>query len=199
MTSWRVSKYVRVAGALVLCGTIGAGALRSAAPASGLPVPPAAARPMAAAAADHRAGNPLWAVPLSSLRATHERPLFSSSRRPPAPPIVAAVAPPAPLPKPPPPAPQQPSLVLVGTVSGPSGGMAVFTDPATNAVVRLRMREGHGGWILSAVSERAATLQKDGETTVLALPRRDSAAAAPVADAATAPPPRIPLPVLRRP
>ena len=62
------------------------------------------------------------------------------------------------------------------------------------------MREGHAGWVLRSVSERKATLQKGGETAVLALPQRDSALAASVAGpAAQASPPRIPLPVLRRP
>src|ERR1700721_2394532 len=32
-------------------------------------------------------GNPLWAVPFSSLTVTRERPLFSASRRPPPPPV----------------------------------------------------------------------------------------------------------------
>lgn len=35
-------------------------------------------------------GNPLWAVPLKSLSVTRERPLFSPSRRAPAPPVLAA-------------------------------------------------------------------------------------------------------------
>ncbi len=34
-----------------------------------------------------QAGNPLWAIPLSALTETRERPLFSASRRPP---VVAA-------------------------------------------------------------------------------------------------------------
>jgi len=37
-------------------------------------------------------GNPLWGIPVSSLSVTQERPLFSASRRPPAPP--APLAPP---------------------------------------------------------------------------------------------------------
>src|SRR5262249_59935905 len=51
-----------------------------------------------------RAGNPLWAVPLSALTVTRDRPLFSASRRPPPP---AGVAPPPVVrakPPPPPPA-----------------------------------------------------------------------------------------------
>src|SRR5215471_2746579 len=54
-----------------------------------------------------RAGNPLWAIPLSSLTVTRERPLFSSSRRPPAPPVVAAPVVQT-RPPPPPPAPREP-------------------------------------------------------------------------------------------
>src|SRR5205085_1277730 len=67
-------------------------------------------------------GNPLWAIPLSALTATRERPLFLPSRRAPAPavagrPIVAPPPPPpgvpraaSPPPPPPPgaPAPQRP-------------------------------------------------------------------------------------------
>jgi general secretion pathway protein N len=187
--------FLGVAGAIALCGVIGAGALRAAAPPTGVPEISAssAARPKEATA-DQRPGNPLWAVPLSSLDATRERPLFSSSRRPLAPSVAAVAVPPPPVPKAPPPAPARPSLVLVGTVSGPAGGMAVFTDTATSTVVRLHTHEGHGGWILRSVSVREATLQKDGETAVLALPRRDSVSAA-----TAGAPARIPLPVLRRP
>ena len=44
-------------------------------------------RPAPSPNARSRNGNPLWAIPLSALTATQERPLFSASRRPP---IVAA-------------------------------------------------------------------------------------------------------------
>src|SRR6185437_1120229 len=111
----------------------------------------------------------------------------------------AAVAPRPPSRKPPPSAPPPPSLVLFGTVTGPAGAVAVFTDTTTSTVVRLHAREGHAGWILRSVSEREVTLQKDDRTAVLALPRRDSMQA--TAPPATEPvaPQRIPLPVLRRP
>src|SRR5205085_12702922 len=84
-------------------------------------------------------GNPLWAIPLSTLSATRERPLFTPSRRPPAPaiagpPPVEPVAAPAA----PPPEPDRPQLTLVGAVAGDSGGIAIFIDQATNDVVRLR-------------------------------------------------------------
>jgi hypothetical protein len=119
-----------------------------------------------------RAGNPLWAVPLSSLTSTRERPLFSSSRRPPPPPVVAApvvqTKPPPPPPKPR--EPERPRLSLVGTVGG-DDGIAVFVDQATQAIVRLRTGEGHDGWVLRTVGGREVTLQNDRDTAILTLPR----------------------------
>ena len=140
------------------------------------PAPPIAqsAPDAAKTAPAARAGNPLWAVPLSSLTVTRERPLFSSSRRPPAPPVVAA--PVVQTRPPPPPAaprePERPRLSLVGTVGG-DPGIAVFVDQATQAVVRLRTGEGHDGWVLRAVGGREVTLQNDRETAILTLPRPD--------------------------
>jgi hypothetical protein len=45
--------------------------------------------------------NPLWAVPLSALAATRNRPLFTPSRRPPSPIVASAPARPAPSLRPP--------------------------------------------------------------------------------------------------
>jgi general secretion pathway protein N len=116
--------------------------------------------------------NPLWAISLSALAATLKRPLFSPSRRPPAPIVATAavLAPPAP-PLPPPPAPEHPNLVLVGTVAAGSEGLAVLIDPMTHNAVRLRTGEGHQGWILQSVDRRTATLQKGGQSEKLELPR----------------------------
>src|SRR5580692_4862158 len=107
------------------------------------------------------AANPLWAIPLSALTATRTRPLFTPSRRAPAP-VVASVPVAAPRPPPPPPpaVPQHPNLTLVGTVAGDNEGIAVFLDPTTRDTVRLRTGEGHGGWILQSVERSAVTLQK---------------------------------------
>ncbi len=125
------------------------------------PATPTAAAPAtpATAAPPVRSGNPLWAVPLSTLTLTRERPLFSASRRPPAPPVVAApvVAPRPPPPPPPPREPEKPRLSLVGTVGG-EDGIAVFVDQATQAIVRLRTGEGHDGWVLRTVGGREVTL-----------------------------------------
>jgi general secretion pathway protein N len=116
-------------------------------------------------------GNPLWAIPLSSLTATRERPLFLPSRRAPAPAIAGpvAVAPMAP-PPPPPAEPERPPLMLIGVIAGDNEGFAVFLDQATNNVVRLKTGQDHNGWVLRAVKGREATLHKNGKSEVLALP-----------------------------
>ena len=142
------------------------------------PVPPALAPAQtspdpAKTAPVARAGNPLWAVPLSTLTVTRERPLFSSSRRAPAPPVAAApVMQARPPPPPPPREPDRPRLSLVGTVGGDQG-IAVFVDQATQAIVRLRTGEGHDGWVLRNVGGREVTLQNDTNTAILTLPRPD--------------------------
>jgi len=116
-------------------------------------------------------GNPLWGVPISTLTATRERPLFTPSRRAPAPAVAGPVvaAPPAP-PAPAPAEPERPQLVLVGAIASGSEGIAVFLDQATNNIIRLRTGQDHSGWVLRSVKGREATLQKDQQTTTLTLP-----------------------------
>jgi hypothetical protein len=134
-----------------------------------MPPPDVTAKPAEAPAV---AANPLWAIPLSALTATRTRPLFTPSRRAPAP-VVASVPVVAPRPPPTPPAviPQHPNLTLVGTVAGENEGIAVFVDPATRDTVRLRTGEGHSGWILQSVEKRTATLQKGDQSETLELPK----------------------------
>jgi hypothetical protein len=133
-----------------------------------MPPPDVTAKP---AEAPTVAANPLWAIPLSALASTRTRPLFTPSRRPPAP-IVASVPVAAAPPPPPPPAPpQHPNMTLVGTVAGENEGVAVFIDTATRDTVRLRTGEGHSGWVLQSVQRSAATLQKGQQIETLALPR----------------------------
>ena len=115
--------------------------------------------------------NPLWAVPLSALAATRSRPLFTPSRRPPAPIVanvpVAALHPVAP----PPLVAEHPNLVLVGTVVAENEGVAVFIDASTHDTLRLHTGEGHLGWILQSVDRRTVTLQKADQSETLELPR----------------------------
>jgi hypothetical protein len=116
-------------------------------------------------------GNPLWAVPLSTLSATRERPLFSPSRRPPPPAVVAA--PRVPIVTPPPPKPQEPDhplLTVVGTVVSESEGIGIFLDQATSNVIRLKVGQDYTGWILRSVQGRAASFEKDHRSATLVLP-----------------------------
>ena len=106
-----------------------------------MPPPDVTAKPTAAPTV---VANPLWAVPLSALTATRTRPLFTPSRRPPAPGVASIPASAPRLPPPPQPAvPQHPNLTLVGTVAGDNESIAVFVDPTTRDMVRLRTGEGH--------------------------------------------------------
>jgi hypothetical protein len=112
-------------------------------------------------------GNPLWRIPLRAMSATRERPLFSPSRRPPRPAVVATAPPP------PPPAqlvPPEPQLTLIGTVLGAGRGIGVFLDKTTKVIVRLSTGEGHDGWMLRAVQKHAVILERDRRDVTLALP-----------------------------
>jgi general secretion pathway protein N len=112
-------------------------------------------------------GNPLWAIPLGELQATRERPIFSPSRRPPAPRVFALAAAEPPKLAPPPPEPTRPPLVLMGTIVGESRQIGIFFEETTKEMVRLTTGEGHRGWLLRSVDrlgvhfvrgERVATL-----------------------------------------
>jgi general secretion pathway protein N len=120
------------------------------------------------------AGNPLWAIPIKALSATRERPIFSPSRRPPAPAVAAA--PYAPPPQPAKPAePDRPQLSLVGTIAGDTEGFGIFLDRSANTVLRLKTGEAHKGWILREVRGRETVLEKGDRTVTLALPVRATA------------------------
>jgi hypothetical protein len=115
-------------------------------------------------------GNPLWGIPLRLLTATRERPLFSPSRRPPAPPVVAAPVVPRPVAMPKPPEPERPSLTIVGTIVGESDAIGVFVNPANNEVIRIHAGQAHDGWVLRSVHGREASFEKNERTAILALP-----------------------------
>src|SRR5262249_13276849 len=129
----------------------------------------AAAMPAPASPAAPPRGNPLWGIPLGDLSATRDRPMFSPSRRPPAPAVVAAAAAvtmPAP---PPPPKAERPALVLVGTIVGETRKFAVFTDETTQKIIHLEIGEEHGGWILRLVTSAEARLETAHQAVTLAL------------------------------
>ena len=115
-----------------------------------------------------KSANPLWDVPIGTLSATRDRPIFSASRRPP--PVAAAVtvmrAPP-----PPPKEPDRPNLQLVGTVIGEDESFGIFVDPSSQTPLRLRVGASHDGWRLYSVKAREATLQKNLETVNVLMPQ----------------------------
>jgi general secretion pathway protein N len=138
---------------------------------------PLAAGPKPIAARPPASGNPLWSVPLSSLTATQERPIFAATRRPP----PRAVAGPHIEPGAAPAAPalaiaERPPLALIGAVVGERDAIAVFLDRSNQGIVRLRAGDSHAGWQLSSVLRREATLTKDDRTEVLVLQREDTPA-----------------------
>jgi general secretion pathway protein N len=148
-------------------------------PAIGQTIAPEGGRP--AARVLEPTGNPLWAIPLSALTATRDRPIFVPSRRPPA----AAVAGPPPVQQPvavvaPPAEPERPQLTLVGVIANETEGFGVFLDQATNSVVRLRTGQDHSGWVLRSVKGREAVLQKGRETATMVLPAPGGPMAAPI-------------------
>jgi hypothetical protein len=121
-------------------------------------------------------GNPLWAIPVSELPETQARPLFSPSRRPPSPPVVAAPpTPPVKSGSASPREPDHPLLTLLGTIVSHSVEVGVFVDEISHDVVRLKAGDVHGGWTLSSVVGRAAFFQKAGfAAATLMLPAPDA-------------------------
>jgi len=160
------------------------------------PAPP----PTSPAVKSEPIGNPLWAVPFSTLSTIRERPIFSPSRRAPIP-IVASpvVEPPKSAPPAPAAEPERPQLTLVGAIASESDGFAIFLDNTNKTVVRLRTGENYSGWVLHSVKGREATLQRDADIAVFELPAPSDAPpptqAMPAANQFMVPG-RVPLPPL---
>jgi hypothetical protein len=113
--------------------------------------------------------NPLWAIPLNSLSGTRDRPIFSPSRRPPAPAVAPVAAPKVAAAKPK--ERERPQLDLVGTVASSDEAFGIFLDTSTKAALRLKIGEDYQGWKLRSVQGREATLEKDQEVFTLELPQ----------------------------
>jgi len=119
-------------------------------------------------------GNPFARVPLESLTATRERPLFSATRRPPpsADPVPEAKRQ-APLPAqaPPPAEPQGPPLTLIGTITGAEHPVAILFNKLTRIVATIHEGDEALGWRVTSVSARSAIIEKDGAAVTLSLPK----------------------------
>ena len=133
--------------------------------------------------------SPLAARPLDRFSVTRDRPLFSPTRRPPAPPPVAGAA----APRPPAPPPQ---VVLLGVVvDGEDAHAVVRTGPAAK-ILRLRIGDEVGGWKVGQIEARKLVLLLNGRTATFAMfsakdvkrwPNSAAAAAAPANAQRTAP------------
>ena len=121
--------------------------------------------------AKSRDGNPLLTVPLSSLSATRDRPLFSASRRPP----IVAVPVAAPLPQKQealaPPSQEQPLLTLVGTIVSPKSSVAILQGSNAESVSRLRVGQENDGWRVRGISSHSVVVEKGSQSVQLGLPR----------------------------
>lgn len=122
-----------------------------------------------------QSGNPLWAITLSSLSITRDRPLFTPSRRPLAPASVAVPRVVEPRGVARPIEPGHSNLMLIGTVVGKTESIGVFLDQTTHEFIRLRTGEGHAGWFLLSIKAREATLKKEQRTEMLSLPAAQDA------------------------
>jgi general secretion pathway protein N len=157
--------------AIVDGGPTAAAPMRSLVPATPIAAGQAVARPATPASERSLSANPLWAIPLNQLSGTRDRPIFSSSRRPPLAAVAAepAVAKAAPPPKPR--EPERPQLSLVGTIASEDEAFGIFLDQSTKAALRLKVGEDYQGWRLQSIQGREATLEKDQQAAVLSLPQ----------------------------
>lgn len=118
----------------------------------------------------------LAGIPLDTLRATRERPLFVPSRRPPeAPPQPVAVEPLAP---PPPPVAVQdppPRFTLLGIIRSPrQGGAAVVLDDTDHTSFNLKLGDDRRGWVVKSIDGTVVTLRNGERTLALTYPEPQS-------------------------
>jgi hypothetical protein len=113
--------------------------------------------------------NPLWAIPLTQLSGTRDRPIFSPSRRPA--PVVATTEPVVVRPPPRKKEIEPPPLALVGTIASDDESFGIFIDQSTNAALRLKAGEDFQGWKLLGIRGREVTMRKDQQGAVLTLPQ----------------------------
>jgi hypothetical protein len=110
--------------------------------------------------------NPLAAQPLDRLSATVDRPLFSPSRHPTAPP--AAQIPQLPAPSAPP-----PNLVLFGIVMDGERARAIIQVGAEKKMLRAQIGDDIGGWTVTQVEGRRLVLSLNGRFATFTLFNRE--------------------------
>ena len=107
--------------------------------------------------------SPLAVHPLDRLSATRERPLFSPSRRAPAPPPIVSLPPP-----PPPPPPEPPNVTLVGIVMD-AGEARAIVQSGPNEVRRVRIGDDIGGWKVVQIEGRRLVLKLDSRVATFSM------------------------------
>jgi general secretion pathway protein N len=140
-----------------------------------------------------RPGNPLWTVPLDALSGTRDRPLFSTSRRPPIVPVPVvvpplkqeALAPPS----------ERPLLTLIGTIVSPNASVAMLQGSGAEAISRLRVGQENDGWQVRGISLRSIVVEKGAQSVELDMPHNETPAESylpniPAAADKASPPPR---------
>jgi hypothetical protein len=123
-----------------------------------------------------RAGNPLWALPLSTLSGTRDRPLFSPSRRPPIVAVPIVTTPPKQEALAPPP-PERPLITLMGTIVSPEASLAVLQGSNAETISRLRVGQMNDGWRVQGIASRSIVVEKGEQSVELRLPRSNGAPA----------------------
>lgn len=133
--------------------------------------------------------NPVADVPLDRLSNTRNRPVFSSSRRPKAPPAPAAIA--APVERAPQPLPlSPPGVALFGVVVGPQGARAYIATGATDRIIGVRPGDDVSGWTVTAITRSDLVLSRADRSATFTLFSSDNATrTAPQATRTADPPP----------
>jgi hypothetical protein len=108
--------------------------------------------------------SPLAVHSLDRLSATRERPLFSPSRRAPAPP-----PPPPPIIRPPPPPPEPPNVTLVGIIKDAEEARAIVQSGPKNEVRRVRIGDDIGGWKVAQIESRRLVLKLDSRLATFSM------------------------------
>lgn len=110
--------------------------------------------------------NPLWSMPLDTIAATRDRPLFTQGRRPA--PLAEAQPTKDSAPNL---GPGAPPFSLVGTVVGVTEKFAVVLEAGSQNVLRLPLGASASGWRLAEVAPRSITLTRGPQSVTLELPK----------------------------
>jgi hypothetical protein len=111
-------------------------------------------------------GTPVAEISLDRLSATRNRPMFSPSRRPPAPAAIAARAEQAPQPLP---LSSPPGVALFGTVVGAQDARAFIAMGAADRIIGVRPGDDISGWTVTAITQRNLVLSRAEQSVTFTL------------------------------